>query len=68
MISREQLTVPSVDQLYFETRDKFEGLCRVLDIEDSGKYIIFCRTKKMLMTFKLHYKFVVIWLVAYMVI
>lgn len=46
MISREQLTVPSVDQLYFETRDKFEGLCRVLDIEDSGKYIIFCRTKK----------------------
>ena len=56
MISREQLTVPSVDQLYFETRDKFEGLCRVLDIEDSGKYIIFCVQRKMLMTFKLHYK------------
>ena len=45
-ITREELTVPSINQLYFETRDKFEGLCRVLDIEDGGKYIIFCRTKK----------------------
>lgn len=45
-ITKEELTVPSINQLYFETKDKFEGLCRVLDIEDGGKYIIFCRTKK----------------------
>lgn len=45
-ISREQLTVPLIDQFYFETREKTEGLCRILDIEISGKTIIFCRTKK----------------------
>ena len=45
-ISRENLTVPLIDQVYYETREKFEGLCRVLDIEETGKLIIFCRTKK----------------------
>ncbi|HWR40426.1 MAG TPA: DEAD/DEAH box helicase [Patescibacteria group bacterium] len=45
-ISKEQLTVPLIDQCYYETRDKLEGLCRVLDAEDTGKLIIFCRTKK----------------------
>ncbi|WP_110953210.1 DEAD/DEAH box helicase [Anaerosinus massiliensis] len=45
-ISRENLTVPLIDQIYYETRDKFEGLCRVLDVEETGKLIIFCRTKK----------------------
>ncbi|MFA6850614.1 MAG: DEAD/DEAH box helicase [Selenomonadaceae bacterium] len=46
LISRENLTVPLIDQVYYETREKFEGLCRVLDIEETGKLIIFCRTKK----------------------
>ena len=45
-ISREHLTVPLIDQYYYETREKFEGLCRVLDVEETGKLIIFCRTKK----------------------
>lgn len=45
-ISKEQLTVPLIDQFYYETRDKLEGLCRVLDIETTGKLIVFCRTKK----------------------
>ncbi|MDD4600792.1 MAG: DEAD/DEAH box helicase [Negativicutes bacterium] len=45
-ISKEQLTVPLIDQFYYETRDKLEGLCSVLDVETTGKLIIFCRTKK----------------------
>lgn len=45
-ISRENLTVPLIDQVYYETREKLEGLCRVLDVEETGKLIIFCRTKK----------------------
>lgn len=46
LISKEHLTVPLIDQIYYETRDKFDGLCRVLDVEGNGKFIIFCRTKK----------------------
>jgi ATP-dependent RNA helicase DeaD len=45
-ISRENLTVPLIEQIYYETREKLEGLCRVLDVEETGKLIIFCRTKK----------------------
>lgn len=45
-ISREQITVPLIDQYYYETRDKLEGLCRVIDVETTDKAIIFCRTKK----------------------
>jgi ATP-dependent RNA helicase DeaD len=45
-ITKENLTVPLIDQFYYETREKFEGLCRVLDIEETGKLIIFCRTKR----------------------
>lgn len=45
-ISRENLTVPLIDQVYYETREKLEGLSRVLDVEETGKLIIFCRTKK----------------------
>lgn len=45
-ISRENLTVPLIDQVYYETREKLESLCRVLDVEETGKLIIFCRTKR----------------------
>lgn len=45
-VSKEELTVPLIDQYYFETNDKLDGLCRVLDVEETGKTIIFCRTKK----------------------
>ncbi|MDU2065860.1 MAG: DEAD/DEAH box helicase [Sporomusaceae bacterium] len=45
-ISKEKLTVPLIDQVYYETREKLEGLCRVLDSETTGQLIIFCRTKK----------------------
>ncbi|MDR3563542.1 MAG: DEAD/DEAH box helicase [Negativicutes bacterium] len=45
-ISKEQVTVPLTDQYYYETRDKLDGLCRVLDAETNDKAIIFCRTKR----------------------
>jgi ATP-dependent RNA helicase DeaD len=45
-ISKENLTVPLIDQFYYETREKLEGLSRILDTEDTGKIIIFCRTKR----------------------
>lgn len=45
-VSREQLTVPLIDQVYYETRDKLDGLCRILDLENADKLIIFCRTKR----------------------
>lgn len=45
-ISKEQLTVSLIEQYYYETRDKLEGLCRVLDVESTEGVIIFCRTKK----------------------
>jgi ATP-dependent RNA helicase DeaD len=45
-VSKEQVTVPLIDQFYYETRDKLEGLCRVMDSETTDKAIIFCRTKK----------------------
>ena len=45
-VSKEKLTVPLIDQFYFETNDKLDGLCRILDVETTGKTIIFCRTKK----------------------
>lgn len=45
-ISKEQLTVPLIDQFYYETREKLDGLCRVMDVENTGRSIIFCRTKR----------------------
>ncbi len=45
-VSKEELTVPLIEQYYYETKDKIEGLCRLLDAEVDGKLIIFCRTKK----------------------
>lgn len=45
-VSRENITVPLIDQFYYETRDKLDGLCRVLETETNDRVIIFCRTKK----------------------
>ena len=42
-----QLTVSNTDQIYFEVAaaDKFESLCRIIDIEEEFYGLIFCRTK-----------------------
>lgn len=45
-VTKEDLTVPLIEQVYYETKDKVEGLCRLMDTEIDGKLIIFCRTKK----------------------
>jgi ATP-dependent RNA helicase DeaD len=41
------LTVSQTDQIYFEVHsgDKFEALCRIIDIEEEFYGLIFCRTK-----------------------
>jgi len=44
---REQLTSNLTEQIYFEVQasDKFEALCRIVDIELDFYGLIFCRTK-----------------------
>jgi len=46
-VSKGQLTVSQTDQIYFEISfsDKFEALCRIIDIEENFYGLIFCRTK-----------------------
>lgn len=46
-VTKGQLTVSQTDQIYFEVSesDRFEALCRILDIEEEFYGIIFCRTK-----------------------
>lgn len=46
-IKAQQLTTEQTDQIYFQVaeRDKFEALCRIIDIEDEFYGLIFCRTK-----------------------
>lgn len=45
--SKEKLTVSQTDQIYFEVAesDKFEALCRIIDIEEDFYGLVFCRTK-----------------------
>jgi len=47
-VSRDELTVPQIDQVFYETRDKnkVDALCRIIDMEDIRQAIIFCRTKR----------------------
>lgn len=47
-IKKEQLTSNLTEQIYFEVQesDKFEALCRILDMEEAFYGLIFCRTKK----------------------
>lgn len=46
-IKSETQTTSLTDQIYFEVRqeDKFEALCRIIDIEKEFYGLIFCRTK-----------------------
>ena len=40
-VSRENITVPLIDQFYYETRDRLDGLCRVLETETNARAIVF---------------------------
>lgn len=46
-IEKEELTETLTEQIYFEVKesDKFEALCRIIDIEDEFYGLVFCRTK-----------------------
>ncbi len=47
-ISPERITVPLIDQLYYEVREheKLDAVSRILDMEGAERTIVFCRTKK----------------------
>lgn len=47
-VSKQNLTVPLIEQVYYETREpnKLESLCRILDSMTVTLSIIFCRTKR----------------------
>lgn len=44
---KAQLTTNLTEQIYFEVKasDKFEALCRIIDIENDFYSLVFCRTK-----------------------
>lgn len=47
-IVKNTMTVSTVSQYYYEVKqkDRFETLCRVLDVDDPSSVIIFCKTKR----------------------
>jgi len=47
-VSRKELTVPQVEQLYVEvhSRDKLDVLCRLLDQYNPKLVLVFCNTKR----------------------
>ncbi len=46
-VTEQQITVPQTEQIYFQVaeRDKFEALCRIIDVEEEFYGLVFCRTK-----------------------
>lgn len=46
-VESKELTTNLTDQIYFEVKqkDKFEALCRIIDLEPEFYGIVFCRTK-----------------------
>lgn len=47
-ILKSSMTVSTVDQYYYEikNKDRFESLCRILDVDEPSSAIIFCKTKR----------------------
>ncbi|MCL1997685.1 MAG: DEAD/DEAH box helicase [Turicibacter sp.] len=47
-VIRNTLTVPSIEQFYYEVREsvKLEALCRLIDAESPTLSLVFCNTKK----------------------
>ncbi|HWB64399.1 MAG TPA: DEAD/DEAH box helicase [Chitinophagales bacterium] len=46
-VKKEQITTDLTEQIYFEVRDseRFDALCRIIDVEPEFYGIVFCRTK-----------------------
>ena len=49
MVIHKELTVPSIDQVYFEVKEKvkLDALCRLIDMENPNLSLVFCNTKKL---------------------
>ncbi len=47
-VTRKELTIPSIEQVYFEVKEKnkLDAISRLVDLYDPGLSIIFCNTKK----------------------
>lgn len=47
-ITPQQVTVKLIEQYYYEVKEKnrFDSLCRILETEEVGPSMLFCRTKK----------------------
>ena len=47
-ISRKTLTVPQIEQVYFDVKEKYklEALCRLIDSYEPKLAIVFCNTKR----------------------
>lgn len=47
-IVKNSMTVSTVEQYYYEVKhkDRFETLCRIIDVDEPSTAIIFCKTKK----------------------
>ncbi|MCK5241009.1 DEAD/DEAH box helicase [bacterium] len=47
VVKKQQITTDLTEQIYFEVRsaDRFEALCRIIDVEEEFYGLIFCRTK-----------------------
>ncbi|MDH4227952.1 MAG: DEAD/DEAH box helicase [Deltaproteobacteria bacterium] len=48
VISRDTLTAPKISQIFYEVRasEKTEALTRLIDVEDSDLFLVFCHTKR----------------------
>jgi ATP-dependent RNA helicase DeaD len=46
-VKQKEMTTTSIEQFYYELsdRDRFDALCRILDIEEDFYGIVFCNTK-----------------------
>lgn len=47
-VTRKELTIPSIDQIYFEVKEKnkLEAISRLIDMYNPRLSIVFCNTKK----------------------
>ncbi len=47
-IESETLTASKIDQIFYEVKhnEKVEALARLIDITDSGRFMVFCHTKR----------------------
>ena len=47
-VQKKSMMVPNISQYYYEIKqmNRFESLCRILDVEEPTSAIIFCKTKK----------------------